>query len=190
MKINKKTLFKFDVCLFFGLSITITITILSIIGYIIEKNINWRHTIIYSITINMILLFILYNFFKSICGGIFILKTIINKEYILNKNVIYLLSNIIFLLVNIYIIFIYGFSNYKPELRYTAIIWGLLFEEYQLYIISTIIVLVNMIGTPMWIIYIFSNNKINNIIKIIFIILTKLMVLFINSCIIGMVTTD
>ena len=129
------------------------------------------------------LLFILYNFIKSIGGGMFALKAFIRKEIEIIFN-FFSVYHIIFVFVSIWLIFSFDKSSFdfnESTVYYSFEIRGLQFNTFQVFNLARINTIINMFGIPIWLIYYtFSDSKIKNNMKDILNLLTPIIIIFIN----------
>jgi hypothetical protein len=172
---NMRKIYLIDCILFIGLFIFLYL----FSGYIVHNINSWKESSQYIVLTNTFYIYVLYIFIKSITGGILLFKSIRNKEIILTRKTIITIYNIIFFLFML--IIIYGFINYHDfRIKYQVNIFGLLFNEFQLYILTIINIIVNLLGIPMYLIYIDKNILLNKIIKYILYSITIFIVLIIN----------
>jgi len=184
MKLKENRLFLFDFFIFIGLIIFMHLFV------ILNNLISLENNYFYFFGICTLILFFIYNFIKSIFGGILLIKSIIKNEITIKKKDIFLSSNIIFTILYIIILCFNRFRLSDPDINYTLNIFGLSFTTFQLYIIAIINIFMNMIGIPIWQIYLFINSNIKNNLKHFMNIFTMLIIFFYNWMLLIELTMD
>jgi hypothetical protein len=173
---NMRKIYLIDCILFIGLFIFLYL----FSDYIVHNIDSWKESSQYIVLMNTFYIYVLYIFLKSIMGGILLMKSIKNKEIILTRKTIITIYNIIFFILFMLII-IYGIIYYQDfRIKYQVNIFGLLFNEFHLYILTIINIFVNLLGIPMHLIYVDKNILLNKILKYILYSITIFIVLIIN----------
>ena len=180
MKPNRTTIFKIDFCIFCLLAgiILICFIILAVSNLVDINNPENDEFIGFRIYIQDI--FIFYNLLKSAAGIVLFTIALLNKKLSLTRQKIFTTTNIIYIIILFLILLFCQFNADNINKNYNEIMYGFTVSISLLYKAAVGNLIINMIGIPMWYVYIFDKCEIGEKLKKYYNIITRIFIIFSN----------
>ena len=141
-------------------------------------------------------MYIAYNFIKSIIGGILFLWSLFNKKIAFTKT-FFSIHFLFFTIFPLWIFILLG--GVDSDINFIINIFGVQFTTYQFYKFAITNLFVNMLGLPMWLFYytfsrnsnyVFSENYVSLKLRFISNVLNQIVILFLNFMMFLSLTLD